>query len=218
MTRLQTLLLAVLLALPVPLLAEAPTTNTSKAPAGPYVMDKNHASLLFRVNHLGFSFYHGRFNGLDGKIEFDPIHPENSKVDTTIDIASVDTHNAKLEDELRNDQWFNAVKFPTATFHSTKITRTAPDLFTMEGDLTMMGVTHPVTLNVAFHGYGVFPMNNKPTLGFGASTSIKRSLWGFTKAVPMVSDEVLLQIEAEFNYVGAVPPPPAALPGAPATK
>ncbi|HVY12127.1 MAG TPA: YceI family protein [Alphaproteobacteria bacterium] len=197
-----------------PMALPQPSTNLTGAPAGLYVADKGHASIIFRINHLGFSLYPGRFEDFDAKINLDPAAPEKSTVDVTVDINSVDTHNAKLDEELRSADWFNAAKFPTAKFHSTNFIKTGPDKGMLQGEFTMMGVTHPISLDVVFHGYGQHPMTKAAHLGFGATGTIKRSEWGFSKGVPMVGDEVQLIIEAEFDHAGA----PAAPPPAPAGK
>lgn len=212
--RFSRVILAALLlsAVPAGLMAQAgPKVNFAGAPAGSYAMDKNHANIIFRVNHLGFSLYPGRFNDFEAKLTLDPVHPEKSTVDATIDMASVDVHNTKLEEELKSADWFDATKYPTATFHATKLVKTGVDTGTMEGEFTMHGVTHPVTLNVLLHGYGEHPMSHKAHFGFGAVGTLKRSEWGVSKGVPMVGDDVTFQIEAEFDYAGAVapsPPPP----------
>ncbi len=188
-----------------------PTTDIAAAPAGTYVMDESHAGLNFRVNHLGFSLYHGRFNKFDAKINLDPTSEAKSSIGVSIDMASVDTHNTKLEGELRD--WFKAAQFPTATFKSTKITRTGPTTYDVEGDFTMLGVTHPVRLAVTFQGYGQHPMSKKPTLGFSAAGTLKRSLWGILQGLPMVGDDVTFQFDAEFNKAdGAAVPEPAPAP------
>lgn len=188
----------------------APVTDVSKASSGIYQLDKSHATLVFNISHVGFSIYRGRFNDFDANINLDPKKPEASAVDVTVNMASVDTHNPKLEDELKSDKFFNVAKFPTATFKSRQITRSGVDSGTMAGDLTFMGVTKPVTLNVTFHGYGPGPFNKKEVMGFGATTTIRRSDFGMGAYVPMVGDEVRLEIEAEFDYSGASPILPSA--------
>lgn len=202
--------LSAVILLAVPAFAQTPppppVTDVSKASPGIYALDKSHGSLTFKISHVGFSLYHGRFNDFDATIDLNPAKPETSAVDVTVNLGSVDTHNPKLEDELKSDKFFNVAKFPTATFKSKQITRTSAEAGTMVGDLTFMGVTKPITLNVTFHGYGVGPFNKQETIGFGATATLKRSEWGFTTYVPMIGDDVQLDIEAEFNHQAAPAP------------
>lgn len=192
-----------------------PTTDISKASPGIYVLDKSHASLVFKISHVGYSLYHGRFNDFDASITLKNVaKPAESAVELTVQLGSVDTNNKKLEDELRSDKFMNTTKFPTAKFVSKQITLASADKGTMVGDLTFMGVTKPVTMNVVFRGYGVGPFNKKQTLGFSASTTIKRSEWGFNTYVPAVGDDVQIEFDGEFNYGDAPAVVPAAAPAA----
>ena len=176
----------------------AAASETSQITSGAYALDKNHASLLFRINHLGFSLFHGRFDSFDARLRFDAKEPEKSVVEATIDVKSIDTNNSKLEEELRGEKFFNTDKFPTATFKSIHVTRSG-DSGTMIGQLTLMGVTKPVTLNVTFHGGGIHPMSKKPVVGFGARGAFNRSQWGINYGIPNVGDEVSIEIEGEFQ-------------------
>jgi polyisoprenoid-binding protein YceI len=223
MPALRVLLTILFLAAPQLVLAQG-GPNLTGAQAGPYAVDKKHASIIFRVDHMGYALYQARFNTFDAKINLDPKNPEKSTVEATIDVGSVDANDEAMEKHLRNADFFDAEKFPQAKFKSTKVTKTGADTGTIEGDLTMHGVTHPVTLNVLFHGYGPHPKTKTPTIGFGATGKIKRSQWGMNFGVPMVGDDVMLQIEGEFNYAGTPPAESAApksetpAPAAPASK
>jgi polyisoprenoid-binding protein YceI len=190
-------------------------SNAAKVVPGTYALDKNHASILFKISHLGFSMYHGRFDNFDMKLDLNPAAPEQSKIEATIDTSSIDTHNAKLEGELKDVKFFNVAKFPTATFKSTKISKTGEDTAILTGDLTMLGATHPITLNVKFHGGGIHPMSKKPVVGFAAVGVIKRSQWGMSELVPMVGDEVQIDIDAEFTQSTAAEAPPPQPPAVP---
>lgn len=173
--------------------------DVKAAASGSYKLDNSHANVVFKVSHLGYSGYIGRFNKISGTLEFDAAAPEKSGVSVTIDVASVDTNNAKLEEELRGADYFNANRWPNITFTSTSIQKTGEHTGTITGDLTFMGVTKPVTLAANFNGAGKNPFSNVPMIGFSATTSFKRSDFGMTKLVPAVSDEVSLIIEAEFQ-------------------
>lgn len=199
-----------------PVLAqEVPSSKDyGKVSSGVYALDKSHASVVFKINHMGFSLYQGRFNNLDAKLNFDSKVPEKSVIEATIDVNSIDTNNAKLQEELKGEKFFNAAKYPNITFKSLHTTRTG-DVGTMIGELTMMGITKPVTLNVTFHGAGQHPFTKKDALGFSATGSINRSQWGMSNFIPMVGDEVQFEIQTEFQYAGGsamTAPAPAASP------
>lgn len=176
-----------------------PGTALTDTPSGTYTLDKSHANVLFSLNHMGFSHYYGRFNAIDGSMNFDAKAPEKSSVKITVDVASVDTNNTKLQDELKSAQWFDTAKFPTATFTSTSIEKLTPTTGKLHGDLTLHGVTKPVTLDVTLNGAGQNSMMAVYELGFSATGTIKRSDFGISQYVPMVGDDVTLTIETEFH-------------------
>lgn len=206
--------LFVLIAGITPAWSQAPagaTKDLSKIASGAYALDKSHANIVFKINHLGYSNYVGRFNAFDAKLNFDAKSPDKSTIEVTVDTSSIDTNHEKLEGELKGEKFFNTAKFPAATFKSTHVTHNG-DKGTVAGDLTMLGVTKPVTFNVTFHGGGLGAFSKKETVGFHATTTIKRSDWGLNALVPMVGDDVQLDIEAEFNGEAAAPAPAAAAP------
>lgn len=175
-----------------------PSPDLAAAPAGKYVIDPTHTNVIFRVAHLGFSGYMGRFNKIEGTVVLDPKALDKSQLDVTIDAASIDTNNSKLETELR-DAAFEVAKFKTIAFKSTKLTQADATHGTIVGDLTLHGVTKPVTLTVIMNGVGTHPMSKKPTMGFSATGMIKRSDFGVMNWLPMVSDDVQLIIESELQ-------------------
>ena len=201
--------------------AAAPTTTAPKPPkadipAGDYTLDKHHATLVFRVSHLGFSNYTAAFADFDAKLHFDQNNAGASTLEATIDPKSL-TLPAPPEGflaELTGPQWLNAVTYPAITFKSTKIETTCPDTGKVTGDLTLHGVTKPVTLDVTYNGgYAGHPMDPHARIGFSAKGTFKRSDFGVAFGVPApgstmgVSDEVQVAIEAEFSG-----PPLAAAP------
>lgn len=199
------LLLATAFAAALPLAAFAADTKPATAPAGTYVLDKNHASLIWKVNHMGLSNYAARFTDLDATINYNPDDLSKSKVVATIDADSIETDypNADKKDfnkELsQGADWFNSDKFPEIKFASTSIKKLSATKGTMTGDVTFLGVTKPVTLDVTFNGaLAEHPMNKKPALGFSAEGKLKRSDFGMSKYIPMVGDEVEVQLELEF--------------------
>ena len=167
-------------------------------PSGHYVIDKTHASLTAKISHLGFSNYTFRFNGLDASFDFDASKPTAAKVTASVDPASIDTGSVPFNKELSGDKWLNAVKFPTISFKSTGLTLTGPTTGKLTGDLTFLGVTKPVTLDLSWYGFGPGFTGGTRT-GFSATTSIKRTDFGFSTYVPLIGDQVDLAIEAEFS-------------------
>lgn len=174
-------------------------------PAGTYVLDKTHASLTWKVSHLGLSKYTARFIAFDAKLEFDPNAVEAAKLTAEIDPTSIRTDypfaDKKNFDNIlaTESTWFNAPKFPKITFTSTKVERTGEKTGKVTGDLSLLGVSKPVTLDVTFNGgMKEQPFAKKPALGFSAKGTIKRSDWGMGYLVPNVGDEVELLLEVEF--------------------
>ncbi len=173
--------------------------DLANATAGLYAIDPSHTNVIFRVSHLGFSGYMGRFNKVEGKVALDPKDLSKTTLDVTIDASSVDVNLKKLEDELRGKEMFDVTTHPSITFKSTKLEQTAPNRGTITGDLSFRGVTKPVTLDVTLNGVGPHPMNKKQTLGFSANGVIKRSDFGAAQWLPMVGDNVQLIIETELQ-------------------
>jgi polyisoprenoid-binding protein YceI len=178
------------------LAADAPT-----AKAGTYKIDPRHTQILFGIRHMGLSTFYGRFGAVSGSLAFDPAAPEKSALDVTVDMTNIETHVDELDKELKSDV-FHADKFPTATFAATAITKTGDNTGTVTGNLTLAGVTKPVTLNVTFNGGRNSPMPFQPyRAGFDATATIKRSDFGLDHAIwsSMVSDAVELRIECELE-------------------
>jgi polyisoprenoid-binding protein YceI len=182
-----------------PVLA-APSTDPADMPAGHYVLDKPHASLVARVRHVGLSLYTVRFNSFDASFDYDPKAPEASKVSVTVDARSLDNGNAETGPKFANE-FLDADKSPTMTFVSTSIVRGEGNKGTMTGDLTFHGVTKPVTLDVTFDGFSSGILGQRA--GFSARGSFKRSDFGSTymlnPPLAFVADDVELVIEAEFT-------------------
>lgn len=190
-----TLILATL-ALSAPALADS---RLSPAATGSYTLDKSHAAIIFQINHLGYSSYVGRFNNFDAKLQLDAADPRRSMVEATIVPTSVDTNNPELQDKLHGEYYFNVAKFPEIKFSSRGITLVNANSGTITGDLTMLGITKPVVLQVTLNGAGMNPYASVYTVGFTANTVIKRSEWGMKTLVPQVGDEVKVTINAEFH-------------------
>jgi len=173
--------------------------DLAKAQAGHYALDKSHAKVVFSINHLGFSTYYGFFTDLAGSLELDPAAPANSALSITININKMVTTDPKLDTKLKSDAFFDVAKFPKATFNSTNIELTGEGTGKLTGDLTLHGVTKPVTLDVTFNGAGTPPMTQLYVVGFDAVGTLKRSDFGIKNFVPLVGDEVKLVISCEFD-------------------
>ncbi len=169
----------------------------SSASAATYVIDSSHTQVEFTYSHLGFSNITGRFGDVDGSFDFNPADPAKSSIEVSIPLATMSTGVAKLDTHLASDDFFDVAKFPTATFKSTKVNVISADKLKVEGDMTIHGVTKPVVLDVTINKLGEHPMRKTAAVGLDASTTIKRSDFGVGRMVPMVSDEVRLEITME---------------------
>ncbi len=167
------------------------------ANAAEYAIDPAHTQANFRINHMGFSTIWGRFNEESGVIVFDPDNVEASSVDIVIQTASVDTNHHDRDEHLRSPDFFNSAEFPEMTFKSTSITKTGENTGTMTGDLTLLGVTKPVTLDVVFNKVGTYPWDDSTeVVGFSATTVIDRADFGMTYGAED-GDNIEINIEAE---------------------
>ena len=148
---------------------------------------------------MGFTTWYGEFANVSGALKLDPKAPEKSAVDIHIPTNTVSTNNAKLDGELKSDQWLDAAQYPDIAFKSVKVVATGKETAKLIGDLTLHGVTRPVTLAVKFNDAGVNPLDKKYTVGFNATGSIKRSDFGVKTYLPLIGDEVGLIISAGFE-------------------
>ncbi|MBF7073894.1 YceI family protein [Glaciecola sp. MH2013] len=177
-------------------------------PKGDYAVDLSHASVVWKVSHLGLSDYVARFADFDANIQFDPSNLEKSVVTASINPMSIQTAYPNAEEKDFNmvlateKGWFNAADYPSIDFRSTSIDMTGEKTAVMQGELTFLGVTKAVSLDVEFNGAMLRqPFSGKPTMGFSATTIIKRSDWGMSKYVPSIGDNVEVMIEGEFAKV-----------------
>jgi polyisoprenoid-binding protein YceI len=196
---------AALLVFPVLCLAPAAVAQNVANPdptavlAGTYALETHHARIVFATSHMGFSTWYGDFSGATGSLTLDPKNPAAAKLEVMIPVAGVSTTNATLDGELKSPAWFDAAKFPTISFKSTKVALTGPATAEVSGDLTFHGVTRPLTLMASFKASGVNPMNKAYTIGFEVKGQLKRSDFGVTTYVPLIGDDVALTISAPFE-------------------
>lgn len=178
--------------------AQIANPDPSAVRAGTYAVEAGHTRVQFAVSHFGFSNWFGDFTDASGTLTLDPARVGAGKVEISLPITSVKTTNSHLDNELKGAEWFDAAKYPTATFTSTSITSTGPRTADIAGTLTLRGVTKPLVLHATFNGAGVNPIDKAYTVGFDAKGTFKRSDFGVTKYAPLVSDDVQLNISAAF--------------------
>jgi polyisoprenoid-binding protein YceI len=147
--------------------------NPANAAPGIYQLDGRHTQVVFAIKHLALTDFYGRFDKISGSLDFDPRHPDVSTLSVAIDMSSIDMPVAELNGELKD--LFNVAQFPTATFKSTSIALTGPTTGKITGDLTLNGITKPVTLDTTFNGGRENPMNGAAALGFSATAVIHRA-------------------------------------------
>jgi polyisoprenoid-binding protein YceI len=177
-----------------------PSKNKADVKVGRYVLEKSHANIFFFVSHLGFSNFYSKFTDFTAVLNANPNDLTKSSVEVTINTATADSGNGILNEKYKGEDFFNVNKFPTAIFKSTKLELKTDTTGTLTGDLTLLGVTKPITLDVIYNGTGFNPYAGKNMLGFSAKGKINRSDFGMNSYIPAVSDEVNLIIEAEFIF------------------
>jgi polyisoprenoid-binding protein YceI len=180
-------------------------------PAGEYTLDRSHASLLFRVNHLGFSMFTARFVNFDAQLQFDPKNLEQSQLTVEVDATSIETDYPTPETwdfnkQLQDSDWLYTEKYPIMTYKSTKVTVVEDRVMKVDGLLTLKGVTKPVVLNVTLNGgWRGIPQDPNARVGFSARATLNRSDFNISFGIPGpsmpmgVSDEVDVIIETEFS-------------------
>lgn len=171
--------------------------GTAMAQSVTYTIDTSHTRVVYGISHLGFSMMPGRFHDISGTLVFDPQSPEASQVDIVINPVSVTMDHAVLDKKLVEENFFNTRAYPTITFKSAKIVKTGDKTGTVTGDVTLLGVTKPVTLDVTFNKKAFNKYAGAETVGFSATGKIKRSDFGMTYLLPDVGDDVLLNIQLE---------------------
>jgi polyisoprenoid-binding protein YceI len=162
-----------------------------------YDIDASHSGVVFGWNHFGFSNPTARFDKIEGSMLLDKADLTKSSISVTLPLEGLDTNVAKLDEELKGSEFFDAAKYPTITFKSTKVEKTGESGLRITGNLTVHGVTKSVTLDATVNKIGIFEIPGvikAQAAGFDATTVIKRSDFGVTKYVPAVSDEIPVRI------------------------
>ncbi len=167
--------------------------------AGQFTLDPDHATLMWKLNHLGFSTFVGRFNEFDASLDFDPENVGNSSLEVVINTTSLDINNAEFAEELKGSNWFDTEIFPQAVYRTTSLLESNDNSFVFGGELTLLGVTAPVNLNVDFHGGGRNFLTRSNTMGFSADATFQRSVFGLDRFTSFgVGDDIDLEIHVEF--------------------
>lgn len=170
-------------------------TTSSYSQAANYLFDKVHTQILFSVSHLGYSHSTAAFTDFDGSFNFNKRDYSQSEVNVSINVASVNFNDATWNEHMLDKKWFDAEQFPTMTFASTRVIPTGETTMDVVGDLTIKGVTLPVTLNVTVNKVGV--QFGKRKAGFSARTTIDRTRFGLDTYSGMIGNTVDIRIEVE---------------------
>ena len=171
----------------------------SAATAETYQLEKSHADLLFSINHAGFTEKHGSFREFDATLYYDRSKPENSRITVTVLTRSLDTAFPARDEDVRGKAFLDVARYPEMRFESTKVTLIGQGALRIDGSLTLRGITRPLTLQAHLNKEGPNPFDHRPTLGFSAMGSLRRSDFGMLKFLPLIGDTVSITIEFEFN-------------------
>jgi polyisoprenoid-binding protein YceI len=185
------------------ILAGLLTAGAAQAAPVTYTLDPGHTMVSFSWNHFGFSNPTANLGKVDGTLVYDEAAPTKATVEVTLPLTALDTHVPALDEHLKKPDFFDADKYPTVTFKSTKVAEAGKGKLKVTGDLTVHGVTKPVVLDVVVNKVGTQPMLKAPAAGFDATTTIKRSDFGVGAYVPNVSDEIKIHITTEALESGA---------------
>jgi polyisoprenoid-binding protein YceI len=173
--------------------------------ADTYILDKGHTQVMFGWERAGLSRQQGRFSDVNGTVEFDAAKPEEGRVEVSIRASSIQTGVEALDRHLRSGDFFDVGNFPVVTFKSTTITRTGDKTGEMTGDLSILGVVRPLRLQVTWVFTGPHPLGainpalkDRTVSVFSAKGVLKRSEWGLTRVIPMVADDIQINIETEL--------------------
>lgn len=168
------------------------------APSGEYKPDPNHRYITFSYLHQGYSRPVVRWDDWDATLDWDAENPENSSVSVTINANSMSSGVEVYDGHLKGEQFFDTENYPEITFESTEVVRAGEDRGTIMGDLTIKETTLPVTLDVKFNKAAFEERGGIYKIGFSAKTSVNRSEFGMDYAVPIVTDQVDINIQTEF--------------------
>jgi polyisoprenoid-binding protein YceI len=166
--------------------------------ADTYRVDPVHSSVVFRIKHFNVGYIHGRFNQIAGTVTFDPNNPDKASFDLQVKADSIDTNNTARDKHLKGPDFFNVQEFPSITFKSKQVRPVSDRMYEVTGDLTLHGVTQPVTAKLEYVGTGKDPRGTE-RIGFETTFTIRRSEFGMKGMLGDIGDEV--RITAAFEGV-----------------
>ena len=172
--------------------------DIAEMPSGEYQSDPDHAYISFTYSHLGFSNPHVGFSSFDVVLDLDASDPENSSINVVIKTESIDSRVDEFDGHLRGADFFDVANFPEALFVSTRVESTGKGTYDVHGDLTIKGVTRPITLATTVNKAATHPMKRTPTVGISGETRINRSEFDLGRYAPNVGDEVTISVTAEL--------------------
>lgn len=179
----------------LPAFGQTARPDETKSTGSAYSLNREHSKILFSISHFVVSSTEGQFTMFDGKLVFEPQAPEHGTVTIHVSPGSISTGNAARDDHLRTADFFDAAKFPLATFESTGLVRISPKVGKLTGLFSLHGVTKPITLNVTLQT----PDLAADRLNFTAAGTLKRSDFGMNQYLGVIGDAVTLTVEAEFD-------------------
>lgn len=174
-------------------------TTSGAAFAETYTIDPNHTQVRFQYHHFELSNIVGIFSGVTGEIVYDPAKPEASSVKANIPLSEVHTGVADFNDHLRSADFFDVANHPAATFTSTKVVPVSEGRLRVTGELAVRDIKKEVTLDVKVNALKVHPMSQRASVGFDATTAVKRTELGVGKYAPNVGDDVAISITVEAS-------------------
>ena len=184
--------------LAAPFLKPNVSTEVALVRDGQYKLDPTHASLLFKIDHLGYSNYVGRFERFDASLDFDPEDPPSARVEAVIDMTSLDIANDEFAAELMGPNWFDAQTYPQAVFKTYGLKVTGDNRAVISGDLTLKGETSAIEIDAVFNGGGQDRLRGAYIVGFSGQVKMDRTEFGVDRFSGLIADEVTIEIEAEF--------------------
>jgi polyisoprenoid-binding protein YceI len=164
--------------------------------ADTYKVDTVHSTVIFRIKHMNTSYFNGRFNALSGTIALDEQNPASSVIDLKMTSDSIDTGDAKRDQHVKGPDFLNVKQFPTITFKSKQVSKSASGSYDVTGDLTLHGVTKPITIKLEPTGAGAGPRGGA-VVGFETLFTVKRSDFGMSNMIPMLGDEIRMTVDIE---------------------
>jgi polyisoprenoid-binding protein YceI len=197
------MLLASVACTPVQVLTHTVSQNEARVPPGRYDLDRDHCSITFDIDHFKYSRFTMRFDRKQGQLDWKEGGLDTSTVSITIDAASIDTNVPLLDKMVKGVDMLDVDRYPEVRFNSTHFARTGESRGTLTGNLTIHGVTQPVTLDVTFNGFAPDPLTKKDTLGFSADGHFSRAKFGLATWYPAVGDDIHVRVQAEFEKTPA---------------